>query len=190
MPRSRAYTVPPNSRFTVYLNGELGNIGGVAATFRRPLRHIRSTVERAVYWGAGRVEGTTSVGVAGAAPTNGTCRKARPAARSTRSCWFRTRTGETVSLDISLYVEGVGQFTAPAAMRPVLAPYSRKTVYMHDYLVQLGNAEGYNLAGRSFSTRVRVVNNVAPIAVEHALYWQRDGTNFWRGGSGSFGIRR
>jgi hypothetical protein len=29
-----------------------------------------------------------------------------------------------------------------------------------------------------------------PIVAEQAVYWQRDGANFWRGGSATLGIAR
>ena len=93
-------------------------------------------------------------------------------------------------MDITLFVEGRGAYTAPPSMRPVLLPFSRKTIHMNTFLAQLGALEGVDLAGSSFSTRVRVFGNAAPILAEHVLYWQRDGANYWRGGSGGFGIPR
>ncbi len=93
-------------------------------------------------------------------------------------------------MDITLYIEGIGRFTAPVSMRPTMLPFSRKMINMKIFLAVLGALEGVNLTGTSFSTKVKVVNNVAPILAEHALYWQPDGANYWRGGSGSFGIPR
>src|SRR6185436_20333852 len=43
---SRSYTVPAGSRYTVYLNDELGNIGGSAAQFYSPTPFV---AERSIY---------------------------------------------------------------------------------------------------------------------------------------------
>ena len=44
-------------------------------------------------------------------------------------------------------------------------------------------------ANVSFATTVRVFSG-PPIVAEHAVYWQRDGSNFWRAGSAAFGTPR
>ena len=182
----RWYSVPANSRYTVYLNAELGNVGGVAASFDT---YVPIIVERSIYWGAGRVEGTSTAGVMGGAyewhlPEGTT------GGQFDTFMLLLNPTNVPVAADVTLFVEGKGRFTAPVSMRPTLAPYSRTTINMKQFLLQLGALEGVDLTGTSFSTRVRVVNNAAPIVVEHALYWQPDGANYWRGGSGSFGIPR
>jgi len=46
-----------------------------------------------------------------------------------------------------------------------------------------------SLRGKSFATKVNVLSG-DPIVAEEALYWQRDGANFWRGGSAAFGTPR
>jgi hypothetical protein len=99
-------------------------------------------------------------------------------------------TSGSASVDVTLYIEGVGRFTAPPSMRIVLPPHSRRTTNMKEFLAQLGALEGVNLVGTSFSTKVKVVGNTAPIVAEHALYWRPDGANYWRSGSGGFGIPR
>ena len=48
----RSYPGPASSRSTVYLNAELGNVGGVAASFSTA-PETPVVVERAVYWGLG-----------------------------------------------------------------------------------------------------------------------------------------
>ena len=56
----RVYVVPPGRRETIYLNGELGNVGGTAASLTANEPFV---AERSIYWGAGRVEGTNTLGV-------------------------------------------------------------------------------------------------------------------------------
>ena len=65
MPTLKTINVAPQSRATVYLNGELGNIGGVASTFTSD--SLPFLAERSIYWGAGRVEGTNVIGASSAA---------------------------------------------------------------------------------------------------------------------------
>jgi hypothetical protein len=181
----RHYTIPANSRSTVYLNQELGLVGGVAAQFDSS-PDTPFAVERAVYWGVGRVEGTTSVGV-----PRGATEWHLPEGASGPFDTFlllANPSGVPVTVDVTLFIEGVGRFTAPASMRPVLQPFSRKTINMNEFLSQLGTLEGIDLSVASFATRLRVVGDVAPIVAEHAIYWNRDGANYWRAGAGSFGI--
>jgi hypothetical protein len=45
------------------------------------------------------------------------------------------------------------------------------------------------LLNKAFSYKVDVIEG-GPIVAEQALYWQRDGANFWRSGSAAFGIPR
>jgi hypothetical protein len=90
-----------------------------------------------------------------------------------------------------LFIEGVGRFTAsqPELLRTVRAG-QRLTIYLNDFLTLLETAEGRpvgSLRGKSFSTRVNVLSG-DPVVAEEAIYWQRDGANFWRAGSAAFGI--
>jgi hypothetical protein len=184
----RAYQVPANSRYTVYLNAELGNIGGVAASFTTaPETPI--VVERAVYWGLGRLEGTTAIGVpAGAYEWH--LPEGTTGGKFDTFLLISNPNDVAVAVDVTVFIEGVGKFTAPVSMRPVLLPSSRKTINMREFLTQLGTLEGVDLANRSFATKVKVVGNVRGIIVEHALYYDYTGPNYWRGGSGGFGIPR
>jgi hypothetical protein len=187
-PQVRDYEAPARSRTSVYLNAALGPVGGVAASFyTSPSTPV--VVERSIYWGAGRVEGTATAG----SPV-GAYEWHLP--EGTTGGQFDTflllsnPTSGSASVDVTLYIEGVGRFTAPPSMRIVLPPHSRRTTNMKEFLAQLGALEGVNLVGTSFSTKVKVVGNTAPIVAEHALYWRPDGANYWRSGSGGFGIPR
>ena len=46
-----------------------------------------------------------------------------------------------------------------------------------------------SLASASFATSVRVFTG-GGIVVEHAIYRQRDGSDYWRAGSAAFGSAR
>jgi hypothetical protein len=68
---------------------------------------------------------------------------------------------------------------------------SRLTIYMNEFLSALETAEGRavgSLRGRSFSTKIEVLNGGDPVVAEEALYWNWDGVNFWRSGFAAFGI--
>ena len=96
-----------------------------------------------------------------------------------------------VTADLIIYVEGLGRFTAPVGLRPVIPAKTRKTINMKDFLTQMEQAGGLapgTLANTSFSTRVRSLSD--GIVVEHALYRTLDGANRWRSGSASFGVPR
>jgi hypothetical protein len=63
---------------------------------------------------------------------------------------------------------------------------------MNTFLGEVEASEGLppgTLRGKSFSFKVNVVEG-GSIVAEEALYWQRDGANYWRSGSASFGTPR
>jgi hypothetical protein len=184
-----SYTVGAGSRQTVYLNDEMGHVGGAAAWFSSATPFI---AERSIYWGASSwVEGTNVIG--------------SPVQAANWHVPEGTETGDfdsfllilnpnanSVTVDIIIYVEGLGRFTAPENMRPVLGPASRRTINMSVFLKQMEQAGGLapgTLANTSFSTRVRSVTGEA-VVVEHALYRTFDGANRWRSGSASMGVPR
>ncbi len=73
-----------------------------------------------------------------------------------------------------------------------MSGFGRQTIHMNSFLSQVEAVEGLapgTLRNRAFSYKVQVVEG-GPIVAEQALYWQRDGSNFWRSGSASFGIPR
>jgi hypothetical protein len=184
----RHFRVTENSRFTISLNQMLGNVGAIAASFDTS-PDTPMVVERSIYWGVGRVEGTSSLGMPRAA-YEWHLPEGTSGSNFDTFMLMSNPTNTAVVVDITIYVEGLGRFSIPNRLRQVLQPFSRKTLHMNTFLAQLGAIEGIDLSGRSFSTRVRVLNNAAPILVEHAIYWQRDGFNYWRAGAGGFGIPR
>jgi hypothetical protein len=182
-------TVDPGSRKTVSLHKEVGDTLGAAAHFSSNDVFI---AERSTYWGNPTwVEGTNAIG-----------------STVTASDWHvpeGTETGDfdsyllilnptanTVTTDIVLFVEGKGRFTAPLELRPVIAPNSRLTIHMRDFLRKMEQAGGFEpdyLAETSFSTRVKSTGGEG-IVVEHVLYRMLDGANRWRAGSAAFGVPR
>jgi hypothetical protein len=190
MPTQKSITVAPRSRATVYLNGELGNIGGVAATFTSDT--LPFLAERSIYWGPGRVEGTNVIGAPATAAEWHFPEGSSGGAFDTYLLLANPGTNDA-TVRLTLFIEGVGRFTAsePELLRTVRSG-SRLTIYMNDFLTALETAEARpagSLRGKSFSTRVDVVSG-DPIVAEESLYWNWDGPNFWRGGSAAFGIPR
>jgi len=183
-----SYTIEAGSRKTVYLNDEMGQIGGAAAQFSSAWNFI---AERSIYWGASAwVEGTNVIGspyVAGdwhvPEGTEG---------GDFDSFLLIFNPGDfAVTADLIVYVEDLGRFTAPVHLRPVIPAKTRKTINMYTFLTQMEQAGGLapgSLTTRSFSTRVRSLSD--GIVVEHALYRTLDGANRWRTGSASFGVPR
>ena len=184
----RAYTVPPLSRETIYLNDALGNIGGTAASITANNSFV---AERSIYWGAGRVEGTSTLGSSVLAN-----RWDLPEGVAGSNFESFLLLGNPLSapstVDISLQIEGYGQVTLPPSMRKVVPGWGRLTLYMPHVLREAEIAEGLppgSFTSVSFATTVRVFSGSAIVA-EHATYWQRAGSNFWRAGSAAFGSPR
>jgi hypothetical protein len=181
----KLYTLAPHTRATAYLNGEIGNLGGVAASFTSRGLFV---AERSIYWGQGRVEGTNTFGVTGPART-WTLPEGSAGGQFETFLLLGNPINQHSVVDISLQIEGYGQVTLPASQRPVVPAYGRVTLYMPTILRQLEVSEGVppgTFATASFATTVRVFAG-APIVAEHAIYWQRDGSNYWRAGAAAFG---
>jgi hypothetical protein len=184
----RLYQLAPRQRMTVYLNAELGNVGGTAAAFTAVSPFV---AERSIYWGAGRVEGTSTLGMN---TTAGTWQLAEGSAGGNFETFLLLGNpyDSPSYVDLSLQIEGYGQITLPASMRKTVPRWGRLTLYMPAVLREAEIAEGLvpgTLANASFATTVRVFAG-PPIVAEHAIYWQRDGSNFWRAGSAAFGTPR
>jgi hypothetical protein len=184
-----SYTVDAGSRKTVYLNEDMGNFGGAAAQFTSASPFI---AERSIYWGAnGWVEGTNTIGSPVTAAEWHLPEGTEGGGFDTFLLLFNPGT-TTVTTDVVLYIEGWGRFTAPPNLRPVLAPQTRTTINMRDFLAEMEKAAGLapdTLTETSFSTVVRSTTGDG-IVVEHALYRTRDGDNRWRTGGASFGVPR
>lgn len=183
----RYYQIPARSRFTVFLNQEVGNIGGASAQFTSDSHFL---AERSIYWGHGRVEGTNTGGAAGTAERWHLPEGASGGLFDTYILLGNPDvTAATVRL--TLFVEGLGRFTI-SQLPQIVPAQGRKTIYMNSFLAQVEAAENLppgTLVGKSFSTRIEVLSGPGIVA-EHAIYWQRDGANYWRGGSAAFGIPR
>lgn len=189
-PKRFFYTLPPRARFTIKLNNEIGNIGGASSLFWTP-NGEPILVERSVYWGAGAwVEGHNAVG------SNTTANQWLLPEGSTAGSFetfllLENPNPSAIGVRVSIYVDtpNGGRYTP---IDPIALPgLSRKTIYMHDFLRDIEVAEGLaagTLVGKSFGTRVVGVNAADRFVAEHAIYWRRDGVNYWRGGSAAFGI--
>ena len=109
MPTVKTITCAPRSRATVYLNGELGNIGGVASTFTSD--SLPFLAERSIYWGAGRVEGTNVIGASSAAIEWHFPEGASGGLFDTYLLLANPGTNDA-TVRLTLFIEGVGRFTA------------------------------------------------------------------------------
>ncbi len=126
----KAYTIAPHSRFTVYLNGEVGNIGGVAASFTsltavrgRAVDLLGRRPRRGDEYG-GRARFGADLDTAGG-------RRRRPVRDVPAP---RQPEQRSVAVDLSVQIEGYGQITLPALAaqdRPGLWPL---TIYMPQLL--------------------------------------------------------
>ncbi len=179
--------MPPGGREAIYANAALGNIGGMAAFLSGTAVHRRALD----LLGAGTRGGHQHIG-----ETNAAWRWDLPegVAGSKFDTFLLLANPFTApaTVDLSMQIEGYGQITLPPSMRKVVPAYGRLTLYMPEVLRQAEIAEGLppgSLASVSFATTVRVFAG-PPIVAEHAIYWQRDGSNFWRAGSAAFGTPR
>jgi hypothetical protein len=182
-------SINPGSRKTVYLNDEMGHIGGAAAQFASESPFI---AERSIYWGAaGWVEGTNVIGSPVVAP-DWHLPEGTEGGDFDSFLLILNPNAAPVTVDVIVYLEDLGRFTAPQSLRPVIAPNSRGTINMATFLTQMEQAGGLDpgtLSKASFSTRVRSTNG-EDLVVEHALYRTFDGGNRWRSGSAAMGIPR
>jgi hypothetical protein len=184
----KTYTIPPQSRHTVYLNGELGNVGGVGATFTSD--SLPFLAERSIYWGAGRVEGSNVIGASAASPEWHFAEGASGGLFDTFLLLSNPGTNDA-TVRLTLYIEGRGRFTATQTELQKTVPAGRRiTIHMNTFLSELEKAEGLpenDLKGKSFSAKVTVISG-DPIVAEEAIYWNPAGADFWRSGSAFFGI--
>jgi hypothetical protein len=182
----RNYTIPANTRQTVFLNGEFGNIGPSAASFSTGDGNV-FLAERSIYWG-NRVEGTNTIG-SPAPAAEWHLPEGSTAGQFDTYVMLMNPNDHAVAVDATVYVEGYGQFTLPPANRPVLAAFSRQTFNMKDVLGALQQLSGAPVQFSSFSLRIAVPGGQDKIVAEHAIYWNFvDGKTYWRSGAASMGI--
>jgi hypothetical protein len=185
----RQYAVPAQSRVTVYLNGEFGNVGPTGVAFSAPAGSW-FLAERSIYWG-NRVEGTNTIGAPLPAAVWDLPEGSTGNAFDTYEMVMNP-TANPVDINVTLFIEGFGAFTLPPGTVPTLPAFSRRTLVMKDVLAQLAQVQGIppGVKTSSFSTRISTTNG-ARIVVEHAVYWNFvDGITYWRSGGGSMGIPR
>ena len=180
-PVVRTYPIGASARYTILLNSEVGNVGGIGSTFET-VGGESIVVERSIYWGAFPwVEGTNVMG-----------------ATAPSSVWWlpegSTANGfETFVLisnpndvPVTVRLTGFGEDGAFVPTDFPIAANARLTLYMN-------NANNFpQLQGKSFATRVEALTQIggvpAGIIAEHAVYWLPDPQSYWRGGSAAFGI--
>ena len=185
------YAMAPYSRKTLLLNEELkwlrgGNVGGVSTRFATA-GGAPIVAERSIYWGTpGRwpwVEGTNVVGAvapgyAWQIPEGTLFPEYDSYILVSNPNWVPT------AINIVVVRDDGYQFLASRWIEP----YSRLTIDARNNLFPWWSAEAAALNGHSYSAYVASFPGYPWIVVEHALYRQRDGSNYWRAGSASFGF--
>ncbi|MGE3843885.1 MAG: hypothetical protein AB7I50_20115 [Vicinamibacterales bacterium] len=176
----RTYTIARNSRATLWLTGEVGLAGAVGT--RIVARNGADVVcERSTYWGNGQwVEGSNAVGVTQLAPV-----------------WHLPE-GVTINgFDTFVLVSNPNPFPVKVrlwAIRdngdrvygddPIIPANGRETIWVNN------DSRFEAVKSTTFSVLVETLTPGAGVIAEHAIYWLRDGANYWRGGSAAFGIPR
>jgi hypothetical protein len=189
-PRARpsgVLTLKANSRGTIWLNGEVGNIGGVAALFETSGAGI--VVERSVYWGAFPtwVEGTNDVGVNDSA-MNWYLPEGSDESLFDTYVLLANPQPFAVNVLVSFYLDGGGRITAAG---PITIPaQSRVNIDMSapGQAVPLTPSDAALLAGKAFAVRVISQTEGGKIVVEEAVYRDFRPGSYWRAGSSAFGI--
>ena len=172
MPTVKNIVVAPRSRFD-----RLPERRARQHRRRRVDVHVRFAAflaERSIYWGAGRVEGTNVIGASSAASE---WHFPEGASSSLFDTYLLVANpgADDQTVRLTLFIEGVGRTRRP---RPELLKTvragSRLTIYMNEFLSALETAEGRavgSLRGRSFSTKIEVLDGGNPVVAEEALYW-------------------
>lgn len=184
--------VGANSRNTISLNGDIGQVGPASA-FIRSRFHEGIVVERSIYWGAtgwggiGPVEGTNSVGIA------------QPALE-----WFVPEGALGGDWNNYLLLYNPHDFPIQVMVRVLLedgtkwtdavprtlAPKSRKTIdpafNLYDDAAAQTTFSSQSL-GKSYGVNVWSTSGHTFI-VEHAIYKAFDGPNYWRTGGAAPGV--
>src|SRR5262249_45344955 len=168
-PIPKTYTVPANTRLTVFLNAELGNIGPSGAIFYNTDGTHPFLAERSIYWG-GRIEGSNTIGSPVPAVLWDLPEGSTTSLFDTYAAVMNP-TAHAITFTATVFIEGIGMFTSPAQTLPAL---SRKTFNMKDVLGQLQQQTGLPVQFSSFSTRVNVVNPGPGdgLVVERSRYWK------------------
>jgi hypothetical protein len=180
-PVVRTYTLPPASRTTVYLNGEVGYQPGVAAEFHAAAAIV---AERSMYWSVPWTDGSTVAGVPAPAvewhlPEGSTIN-----GYETFLC-LSNPNASAVSVDVTTFSSAGAAETRTVSV----GAKSRLTVWMNNTTPANGPVFS-SIQGATFS--IRAVSSSAtplPIVAEQAVYWNRlpGAGQYWRGGDAALG---
>lgn len=181
-PIVKSYTVPANARYTVQLNAALGNIGGCST--RISSRNGEMIVaERSIYWGRSQfgIDGTNAVG-AKAAALKWHVPEGSFEAGVDGFLLMANPNSSDVSVNVVLYTENGERFTEAKN----IPAGTRKTLYLRDDFTS-NPTDRTALTGKRFAVKVESTSG-GPIVVEYATYRGDSGMDYWRSGSGAFGL--
>lgn len=182
-PRVLSYVVPRNSRYTVQLNSQLGNVGGCSALITS--RNGEALVaERSIYWGRTQfgVDGTNVVGATAPAMIWHIPQGSFEAGTDSFILIANPNTSEA-RVNVQLYLENGQRYTEVKT----IPAGSRVTLYMRTDFTS-NTADQASLNGQRYTVKVQSVTLGAPVFVEHATYSGSAGVDYWRAGSAAFGI--
>jgi hypothetical protein len=173
----RSYTIPAQSRATIWATEAVGYAGSVGA--RIASRGGEGIIcERSTYWGNGWVEGSNAVGVTSPAPV-----------------WHVPEGITSNGFDTFILMANPNPWTVRVRLWPVHVDGNRRYPVDLDIpangrqTVWINNDPRFPAEQNAvFSLLVETLTPGPGIIVEHATYWLRDPWNYWRGGSAAFGI--
>jgi PKD repeat protein len=190
-PIIKNYSVPPNSRKTVYLTGEVGFQPGVAAEFHATTGSI--VVERSMYWGTSWTEGSTVAGT-----TTPATEWHLPEGSTEGGFETYLLLSNPNPTDATVAITTFSKDGEQETQSVTVFAKTRLTVYMNKVYrpneTPDPNAPEWATItikeGKAFSVRVRSAGTPLPIVAEEAVYWNRLHANgqYWRGGDTTMGF--
>lgn len=183
-PVLKTYTLPSNSRTTVFLGNEVvGMQTGVASEF-----HARAAaaivVERSMYWGTGWTEGSTVMAASAPAAEWHLPEGSTMSGYETYLLLSNPNT-TTVTVVITTFSDAGVKETQTAD----LPAKTRLTLWMNNQALSNGMVFS-SIINHAFSTRVMSSTlTPLPVVAEQAVYWTRvpGAGQFWRGGDATMG---
>jgi hypothetical protein len=180
-PVLKTYTLPANSRTTLYLGEEVaGTQTGVASEFHAD-SSANIVIERSMYWGKNWTEGSSVM----AAPTPAVewhLPEGSTIAGFESYLLLSNPNTSEVTVAITTYSD---TGSTPVTQTTTIPPQTRLTLWMNNQTAADGLVFS-NIAAKTFSTRVV---GTLPIVAEQAVYWNRLNVagEYWRGGDATMG---
>jgi hypothetical protein len=182
-PVIKTYSVPPNSRKTIYLTAEVGVQPGVAAEFHTGGPAI--VVERSMYWGTTWTEGSTVAGT-----TTPATEWHLPEGSTMNGFETYLLLSNPTKTDATVAVTTFSNAGEQETQSVTVFAKTRLTVYMNNQAPGANAPVWTTIQGKPFSVRVGAAGTPIPIVAEQAVYWNRlqGSGQYWRGGDATLGF--